>query len=59
MKLISAGAAVNFEEDVSEVKATMSILKTEFKGYIELIRHRSEFLERRISHLENHTPSKK
>jgi cell division protein FtsB len=47
------------ERDVSEVKATMSILKTEFKGNIELIRQRSEFLERRISYLENHTPSKK
>jgi len=47
------------ERDVSEVKATMSILKTEFKGNIELIRQRSEFLERRVSYLENHTPSKK
>ncbi|MBS3772350.1 MAG: hypothetical protein V5A47_11255 [Bacteroidales bacterium] len=47
------------EKDVSEVKATTSILKTEFKGNIELIRQRSEFLERRISYLENHTPSKR
>ena len=47
------------ERDVSEVKATMSILKTEFKGNIELIRQRSEFLERRLSYLENHTSSKK
>jgi len=47
------------ERDVSKVKATMSILKTEFKGNIELIRQRSEFLERRVSYLENHTPSKK
>jgi hypothetical protein len=44
------------ERDFSEVKATRSILKTEFKRNIELIRQRSEFLERRISYLENHTP---
>ena len=47
------------EKDVSEVKATTSILKTEFKGNVELIRQRSLFLERRISYLENHTPLKK
>mgnify|MGYP006288575513 CR=1 FL=1 len=42
------------EKDVSEVKATTSILRTEFKGNVELIRQRSDFLERRLSHLENH-----
>ena len=45
------------ERDVSEGKATTNIFKTEFKGNNELIRQRSEFLERRISYLENHTPS--
>jgi hypothetical protein len=44
------------EKDVSEVKATTSILRTEFKGNVELIRQRSDFLERRLSHLENHKP---
>jgi cell division protein FtsB len=47
------------EKDVSEVKATTSILRTEFKGNVELIRQRSDFLERRISYLENHTPLKR
>jgi len=44
------------EKDVSEVKATTSILRTEFKGNIELIRQRSDFLEQRLSYLENHKP---
>jgi len=47
------------EKDVSEVKSTTGILKTEFKGNVELIRQRPDFLERRIAYLENHTPSKK
>jgi len=47
------------EKDVSEVKSTTGILKTEFKGNVELIRQRSDFLERRIAYLENHTPTKK
>ena len=44
------------EKDVSEVKATTSILRTEFKGNIELIRQRSDFLEQRLSHLEHYKP---
>ena len=44
------------EKNVSEVKATTSILRTEFKGNIELIRQRSDFLEQRLSHLEHHKP---
>jgi hypothetical protein len=44
------------EKDVSEVKATKSILRTEFKGNVELIRQRSDFLEQRLSHLEHYKP---
>ncbi len=40
------------EKDVSEVKATTCIINAEFKGNIELIRQRSEFLEKRITYLE-------
>ncbi len=41
------------ERDVTEVKATMSLIKAEFKGINELMNQRIEFLERRIHHLES------
>lgn len=41
-----------FEKDVAEVKATMALLKTEFKGINDLMNQRIEFLEKRISHIE-------
>ena len=44
------------ERNVSEIKATTSILRTEFKGNIELIRQRSDFLEQRLSNLEHYKP---
>jgi len=40
------------EKDVTEVKATMALIKAEFKGINELMNQRIEFLERRIHHLE-------
>ncbi len=40
------------ERDVTEVKATMAVIKAEFKGINELMNQRIEFLERRIHHLE-------
>ena len=44
------------ERNVSEIKATTSILRTEFKGNIELIRQRSDFLEQRLANLEHYKP---
>jgi cell division protein FtsB len=41
------------EKDVTEVKATMALIKAEFKGINELMNQRIEFLERRIHHLES------
>lgn len=41
------------EKDVSEVKSTMALLKSEFKGVNDLMSQRMEFLEKRIAHLEN------
>jgi cell division protein FtsB len=40
------------ERDVTELKATMALIKAEFKGINELMNQRIEFLERRIHHLE-------
>ena len=40
------------EKDVLEMKATMALLKTEFKGINDLMNQRIEFLERRLSHME-------
>ncbi len=40
------------EKDVMEMKATMALLKTEFKGINDLMNQRIEFLEKRLSHIE-------
>ena len=41
------------EKDVTEVKATMALIKTEFKGINELMNQKIEFLEKRINHFES------
>jgi hypothetical protein len=41
------------EKDVMEMKATMALLKTEFKGINDLMNQRIEFLEKRIAHIES------
>jgi len=35
------------------MKATMALLKTEFKGINDLINQRIEFLEKRLAHMES------
>ena len=40
------------EKEVMEMKATMALLKTEFKGINDLMNQRIEFLEKRLSHME-------
>lgn len=41
------------EKDVTEVKATTALIKTEFKGINDLMNQRIEFLEKRINHIES------
>jgi len=41
------------EKDVSEVKTTTSLIKTEFKGINELMNQKIEFLEKRLNHIES------
>jgi hypothetical protein len=41
------------EKDLAEVKTTTSLVKTEFKGIVELINQRLAFLESRIEHIES------
>ncbi len=41
------------EKDVLEMKATMALLKTEFKGINDLMNQRIEFLEKRLAHMES------
>jgi hypothetical protein len=41
------------EKDVVEMKATMALLKTEFKGINDLMNQRIEFLEKRLGHIES------
>ncbi len=41
------------EKDVTEVKTTTALIKTEFKGINELMNQRIEFLEKRINHIES------
>jgi len=41
------------EKDVAEVKTTMAIIKTEFKGINDLMNQKIEFLEKRINHFES------
>ena len=40
------------EKDLSEVKATMALIKAEFKGINDLMNQKIEFLEKRLSHFE-------
>lgn len=40
------------EKDVSEVKSTMALLKSEFKGVNDLLSQRIDFLEKRLTYLE-------
>ena len=40
------------EKDVTEVKATTAIIKTEFKGINDLMNQKIEFLEKRVIHFE-------
>jgi hypothetical protein len=40
------------EKDVTEVKTTTAIIKTEFKGINDLMNQKIEFLEKRINHFE-------
>ena len=40
------------EKDVSEVKSTMALIKTEFKGINDLMNQKIEFLEKRLNHFE-------
>jgi hypothetical protein len=41
------------EKDVAEVKTTMALIKTEFKGINDLMNQKIEFLEKRINHFES------
>jgi hypothetical protein len=41
------------EKDVTEVKTTTALIKTEFKGINELMNQKIEFLEKRINHFES------
>jgi hypothetical protein len=40
------------EKDLSEVKTTTSLIKTEFKGINELMNQKIDFLEKRLNHVE-------
>ena len=40
------------EKDLSEVKITTSLIKTEFKGINDLMNQKIEFLEKRLTHVE-------
>jgi hypothetical protein len=42
------------EKDVTEVKTTTALIKTEFKGINDLTNQKIEFLEKRINHFELH-----
>ena len=41
------------EKDLSEVKTTTTLIKTEFKGINELMNQRIEFMEKRLGHIES------
>jgi hypothetical protein len=41
------------EKDVTEVKTTTALIKTEFKGINDLMNQRIEFLEKRLNHIES------
>jgi hypothetical protein len=40
------------EKDVTEVKTTTALIKTEFKGTNDLVNQKIEFLEKRVNHFE-------
>jgi ppGpp synthetase/RelA/SpoT-type nucleotidyltranferase len=40
------------EKDVTEVKTTTALIKTEFKGINDLMNQKIEFLEKRVNHFE-------
>lgn len=42
----------NVEKDVTEVKATTALIKSEFKGINELLNQKIDFLEKRVAHFE-------
>ena len=39
-------------KDVTEVKTTTALIKTEFKGTNDLVNQKIEFLEKRVNHFE-------
>lgn len=41
------------EKDVTEVKTTTALIKTEFKGINDLMNQKIEFIEKRINHFES------
>lgn len=41
------------EKDVTEVKTTTALIKTEFKGINDLMNQKIEFLEKRVNHFES------
>ncbi|MFH6983600.1 hypothetical protein [Marinoscillum luteum] len=43
------------EQDLTQVKNTTEIIRTEFKGMNDLLNQRINFLERRVDRLENQT----
>lgn len=40
------------EKDLTEVKTTTALIKTEFKGINDLMNQKIEFLEKRLNHFE-------
>jgi hypothetical protein len=40
------------EKDVTEVKTTTALIKTEFKGIYELMNQRIGYLEKQVNHLK-------
>lgn len=43
------------EQDLSQVKSTMEIIRTEFKGMNDLLNQRINFLEMRVERIEHET----
>lgn len=40
------------EKDLAEVKTTTSLIKTEFKGIIDVMNQKVEFLEKQMNHFK-------
>lgn len=40
------------EKDVSEVKSTINLIKAEFKGIIDVMNQKVEFLEKQMNHFK-------